>query len=104
MIKGYHLYFYILKFIILILIAMISLKIIPLQNKLFILIDFIFKISLGLFIIIFFSTNKYDNLEKHDRILFILAGFILILLIDYIAVINVLFDINIKDKMCNFES
>ena len=104
MIKGYHLYFYILKFIILILIAMISLKIIPLQNKLFILIDFVFKISLGLFIIIFFSTNKYDNLGKHDRILFILAGFILILLIDYISVINVLFNKHFKDKRCDLES
>jgi hypothetical protein len=74
-----------------------SLKIINIKNKVFILIDFIFKIFFGSFIIIFFSTNKYDNLEKHDRILIILSGFILILLIDYIEVINVIFNLKIKD-------
>jgi hypothetical protein len=95
--EGYHLYFFILKFFILLLIALISLKIIPIKNKILILIDFVFKISFGTFIIIFFSINKYDNLKKYDRILIILSGFILILLIDYIEVINVLFNLHIKD-------
>lgn len=95
--KGYHLFFFILKFFILLLIALMSLKIINIKNKVFILIDFIFKIFFGSFIIIFFSTNKYDNLEKHDRILIILSGFVLILLIDYIEVINVIFNLKIKD-------
>lgn len=94
--KAYHLYFYILKFIILLFIALMSLKIIPVKNKLFIIIDFIFKLSLGLFIIIFFSTNNYDKLTKYDRILIILSGFILILLIDYIKVINIISNKNIK--------
>jgi len=97
--KGYHLFFYILKFIILSLIILISLKIIPIRNKIFILIDFIFKISLGLFIIIFFSSNT-NNLNKHDRILFIISGFVLILLIDYIKVINIIFNVHIKDERC----
>ena len=104
--KGYHLYFYLLKFIILSLIILISLKIIPIRNKIFILLDFVFKISLGLFIIIFFSCNT-NNLNKHDRILFVISGFILILLIDYIQVINVIFNVHIKDERClswNYES
>lgn len=96
--KGYHIFFYILKFIILLLIALMSLKIIPVKNKIFIIVDFIFKLSLGLFIIIFFIKNKNDNLYVHDRLLFIISGFILILLIDYIQVINVLFNKNIKDE------
>jgi hypothetical protein len=74
-----------------------SLKIIPIKNKIFIIIDFIFKISFGAFIIIFFTINKYDNLENYDRLLIILSGFILILLIDYIEVINVIFNLHIKD-------
>jgi hypothetical protein len=99
--KGYHLFFYILKFIILSLIILLSLKIIPIRNKIFILIDFIFKISLGLFIIIFFSSrNNTNSLNKHDRILFVISGFILILLIDYIQVINVVFNVHIKDERC----
>ena len=96
--KEYHLFFFILKFFILLLIALMSLKIITVKNKLFILIDFVFKLSFGAFIIIFFSCNKYDNLEKYDRLLIILSGFILILLIDYIEVINVIFNLHIKMK------
>jgi hypothetical protein len=69
---------------------MISLKIIPLKNKFMVIIDFIFKISIGLFIIIFFSTHKIDHLNNHDKIIIILSGFILILLIDYIQIIDIL--------------
>jgi hypothetical protein len=88
--KNYHLYFYFLKFIILLLIALMSLKIINVNNKIYIIIDLIFKLSLGIFIIIFFSTNKNLNIDNHDRILIILSGFILILLIDYIKIINII--------------
>jgi len=95
--KGYHLFFFILKFFILLLIALMSLKIIPVKNKIFVIIDFIFKLFFGAFIIIFFSMNKYDNLENYDRLLIILSGFILILLIDYIEVINIIFNLHIKD-------
>jgi len=95
--KGYHLFFFILKFFILLLIALMSLKIISVKNKIFVIIDFIFKLSFGAFIIIFFSMNKYDNLENYDRLLIILSGFILILLIDYIEVINIIFNLHIKD-------
>ena len=95
--KNYHLYFYFLKFLILITIALMSLKLIPIKNKFFIIIDTLFKISLGIFIIVFFSSNKNINMDKHDRILIIVSGFILILLIDYIEIINVLFNKHIKD-------
>jgi len=102
--RRYHLFFFILILLILLLIALISLKIIPVRNKIFVLIDFIFKLSFGAFIIIFFSMNKYDNLESYDRILIILSGFILILLIDYIEVINIIFNLHIKDDRCILDS
>lgn len=102
--KGYHLFFFILKFFILLLIALMSLKIISVKNKIFVIIDFIFKLSFGAFIIIFFSMNKYDNLENYDRLLIILSGFILILLIDYIEVINIIFNLHIKDDRCILDS
>lgn len=98
--KLYHMYFFLLKLIILLIIALISLKIIKVKNKFFILIDFIFKLSLGIFIIIYFSSNNFVKLTKEDRILFVLSGLILILLIDYIEVINVLFNKHIKDERC----
>ena len=96
--KSYHLYFYILKFSILLIISLMSLKIIPINNKIFLLIDSIFKLSLGLFIIIFFSNKKCVELDHHDRVLIILSGFILIILIDYIEIINIIFNMHIKDK------
>ena len=102
--KDYHLYFYLLKFLILLLIVLMSLKIIPIKNKLFVLVEFIFRLSIGLFIIIFFSRGNCSHLDHHDRILIILSGFVLILLIDYIEVINVLFDLHIKDDRHNLDS
>ena len=102
--KNYHIYFYGLKLLILTLIALMSLKIITVKTKIFILIDTLFKLSLGLFIIIFFLKNNNIKINEDDRILIILSGFILILLIDYIEVINVLFNKNIQDPRCNIES
>ena len=95
--KIYHLYFYCLKLIILTLIIFMSLKIIPINAKYFVIIDTIFKFSLGLFIIIFFSSHRFQNMEDHDRILIILSGLVLLLLIDYIKIINILFNKHIKD-------
>ena len=97
--EHYHYYFFLLKFLIIMSIALMALKIIPMHNKLFILIDTVYKISLGLFIIIFFARTKLP-LDKHDRILIILSGLVLLLLIDYIAVINVLFNKHYKDERC----
>ena len=95
-------YFYILKIIILILLVLIFWKVIKIKNKIFILIDFIFKFSLGIFIILFFSTNSSLNLTKEDRLLIIISGFILIILIDYIRVINILFNKNCPDENYNY--
>ena len=103
--KNYHLYFYFLKFIILLLIAMMSLKIIKVNNKIYIFIDGIFKFSIGLFIIIFFSTDKNLIIDNHDRILIILSGFILILLIDYINIIDIILNKPLNnDIKSNLES
>ena len=100
--KVYHLYFYILKLVILILIALMLLKILPLKGKYFVIIDTVFKFSLGLFIIIFFTNKKLD-IDKHDRMIIIISGFILLLLIDYIHLVNILFNKNYKDYRLELE-
>jgi len=102
--KNYHIYFYILKLSILLLIILMSLKIITIKTKLFIIIDSIFKLSFGIFIIIFFLKNNSVKLEQYDKILIILSGFILILLIDYIELINILLNKHIKDPRCSNDS
>ena len=67
-----------------------SLRIIPVNNNYIVLIDSLFKFSLGLFIILFFSTHKFQNMDNNDRILIILSGLILLLLVDYIGFINII--------------
>ena len=86
--KGYHFYFFILKFIIILFIGLISLKIVTLNNIhkdiIINIIDSVFKLSIGLFLIIFFSNNWNCNfINICDRSLLILSGFILILLADF---------------------
>ena len=80
--KPYHYFFYILKIIILIAILLTRVGLIPVDGKYYIIIESIFKFSLGIFIIIYFS-NKDLNVEKHDRTLFFISGVVLISMIDY---------------------
>ena len=70
---------------------------IPIKTKIHILIEFIFKVSFSIFIIVFFTIDKSNNLKNNDRVLIILSGFILLLLIDYIEFINIMFDLHIKN-------
>jgi hypothetical protein len=80
--KSYHYFFYILKLIILIAILLTRVGLIPVDGKYYIIIESLFKFSLGIFIIIFF-LNKDLNIERHDRILFFISGVVLISMIDY---------------------
>jgi len=96
-IKSYHFFFFIFKFIIILFIGLISLKIITIENIhkdiIINIIDSVFKLSIGLFLIIFFSNNwNCDFISTCDRSLLILSGFILILLADFKSVYK-----NIKD-------
>ena len=81
--KVYHIYFYILNIIILILLTLISLKKIKNYDNIKIIIDSLFKLSIGLFILFFFLNTKLNNLSNNDKVLIILSGFILILLVNY---------------------
>ena len=87
--KIYHMLLYIIKISILILIALVSVKIIPVKKEIYVITDFVFKFLLGIFIIYFFLTSKL-NIDSHDKLIFILAGFILILLVDYIDLIKII--------------
>ena len=79
--KTYHLYFYFLKIILIIILSLIGLNIIKTDSKIYILVHNVFIFSLALFIILFFSINKSakECLNIHDRILIIIAGVILFL-------------------------
>jgi hypothetical protein len=102
--QNRHYFFFSLKFIVLFCILLLALKKITNINKFYILVEFIFRLSIGLFIIVYFITHKNLNIDKHDRIIFIVSGFIIIILIDYIRVINILFNTHFIDPNCKLES
>ena len=87
--ETYHMFLYIIKISILILIALVSVKIIPVKKEIYVITDFVFKFLLGIFIIYFFLHTKL-NIDSHDKLIFILSGFILILLVDYIELIKII--------------
>jgi hypothetical protein len=80
--EFYHYFFYILRIIILIAILLMRFGLIPINGKYYIIIETLFKFSLGIFIIIYF-LNKDLNVEKQDKILFLTSGVVLISMIDY---------------------
>lgn len=92
---------YIIILIILIIIALMSLNIIHVKTETYILTDFVFKILFGLYIIYFFLFTNKMNVEIHDRLIFILSGFIFISLIDYIKVMHILCKKEILCDKCN---
>jgi len=95
--KVYHILFFLLQIVILCSIALIYIKQFETKNKVYIIIDSIFKCSLGLFIVTYFLTNKEHKIQIYDRILIILFGLTLLALIDYIALINIVFNTHMSD-------
>ena len=79
----YHYYFFFIKFLIIIMTILILFNKSPFDGKYYILIESIFKISLGLFIILYFYGNNCNNLNYYDRLLIIITGFILIFTVKY---------------------
>lgn len=95
--KVYHVFFFLLQLVILGAIALIYIKKFPTKNNVYIIIDSLFKFSLGLFIVTYFLTNKEHKIQMYDRILIILFGLTLLVLIDYIALMNIVFQMNLSD-------
>jgi len=83
----YHYFFNIIRIIILLLVLLMGLKIIPIQGKYFVLIQTIFKIFIGLFMIIYFS-KKDLAISADDKAIIISSGIILIITIDYSELIT----------------
>ena len=89
--KVYHVLFFLMQLVILCAIALIYVKKFSTKNKVYIIIDSLFKFSFGLFIVTYFLTNREHKIQMYDRVLIILFGLTLLALIDYIELINVVF-------------
>lgn len=70
---------YILKIILLLLIALMYLNIIPDNGPFFTIVHKLFKIVVGLYIIYYFTRKEMSNIDFHDRLIMIIAGAMLAL-------------------------
>ena len=79
--KFYHMFFYVIKVILVILVLLMYSGLISFHNKVFNVIDKLFKISIGAFILYFFTVNKFEDviITTNDRIIIIMAGIVLML-------------------------
>jgi len=88
--KSYHIYFIVLKVIVFIQVALVILKKQTTDSKLYIVSDTIFKISIALYLFIFFIVNQFPGLDFEDTILLRFAGVILLYDIDYSGLIKII--------------
>ena len=69
--------------------ALVVLKKQTTDSKLYIISDTIFKISIALYLFIFFIVNNFPGLDFEDTILLRFAGIILLYDIDYSGLIKI---------------
>jgi len=67
--KGYHIYFFFLKFVLVAEFLLLFVKRTFLTEGLFLAIDVLFKLSLGLFIPIYFFFNRLPGIDYEDRLI-----------------------------------
>jgi len=88
--KGYHLYFIILKAIVGIQLALVFFKKTTEDSELYILTDTIFKISIALYLFIFFIINSFPGLDFEDTVILRFSGVVLLYDIDYSGLLRIL--------------
>ncbi len=82
--EPYHYYFLTLKFFIIVALILVALNFIKEEGPIYLIIDTLFKMSLGVFIVYYFSKKVPQNsMDSHDRMLLMMSGIILLLTIDY---------------------
>ena len=88
--KGYHIYFILLKIIIAIQLGLVYLKKTTQDSDLYIITDTIFKISIALYLFIFFILNSFPGLEFEDTVILRFSGVVLLYDIDYTGLLRVI--------------
>ena len=76
--KWHQIYFFFLKAIILLQLALVFLKVDFANNPIFLLVDTIFKISLGLFMGIYFWLFTPNGLDYEDGLIVSIGGFLIL--------------------------
>lgn len=98
--KHYQVYLFTLKILFMFGLFLTLMNKIPRTAPLYVIIDTVFKISLGIMIIWFFKNNKGGTIDKHDRMLFMIAGVLLILGINYKEVLHAFYGEDASKASC----
>ena len=96
--KGYQLYFFFLKTIILIQLVFVTLGFEVAKSPVFAIVDTIFKISLGLFLGIYFWLFTPRGLDWEDGIIVSIGGFLILAEIQFQPLIQLY---ETRDKLLN---
>ena len=87
--KEYHVFFVILRLLVLIQLILVIFKKNVFSNKIKLIIDSVLKLSLGLFIILFFHFNN-SGIDSWDIYVLQFAGILIIVDIDYSGLLDIL--------------
>ena len=74
----YHYYFLLLKMCIFVQFLLILTQKQSINSVYYIISDLVFKISLGLFLLAFFLSSKFSDVDKYDRYIVSFAGSLLL--------------------------
>ena len=88
--KGYHLYFIILKLMVLIQLILVFLKKQTEDSDIYVITDTIFKISIALYLFLFFIIYSFPGLESEDIIILRFSGIVLLYDIDFTGLLRVI--------------
>jgi hypothetical protein len=81
--KAYQIYFIVVKLLIMTQIIAVLLKKQTRDSNYYILSDTVFKLSTGLYLILFFQIHSFPGLDFEDTLILRFSGIIILLDIDY---------------------
>jgi len=94
--KAYHVYFFFLKFLLIIQTVLILMQKENPNQISYIACDIIFKVSLGIFLMIFFTFKRVEGLDFYDRFIASFAGVLLTFDAVYISLPILLTKLGVK--------
>ena len=87
--KHYHSYFILLKLIVLIQFVLVTLKKQSRDSKMYIFTDTVFKISVALYLFLFFTLNTFPGIDWQDVLIIRFSGVILLYDIDFNGLLKI---------------
>ena len=88
--KGYHIYFILLKILIVLQCILIFFKATTSDTDIYILTDSVFKISVAIYLLVFFIVYPFPGLEFEDKLIIRFSAIVILFDIDYIGLLRVI--------------